>query len=136
MNVSAVALVGFAAWTVALVGVLLLYRTALVFTGRTAANSWMRGTVNPTDPAIIVRVQHAHQNCLETLPVFAALIAAAASAGRIDVTNGVAMWVLYARIAQSVTHLISTSHWFVMVRATFFSIQLALLAYMAWGLLH
>jgi uncharacterized MAPEG superfamily protein len=136
MSASAVALLGFAAWTVVLVAVLLLYRTGLVFTGRTPANSWPRGATNPGDPAIMVRVRDAHQNCIESLPVFAAIIAAASTAGKIDVTDSVAMLVLYARLGQSGTHLVGTGHWLVMIRATFFTIQLALFAWMIWGLLR
>ena len=136
MSISAIALMGFAAWTIALVFGVLLYRTALVFTGRTPANAWPRGTANPADPGIVVRLQHAHLNCLEGLPIFAAIVLVAALAGKLGVTDQVAMWVLYARIAQSVTHLVGVNHWLVMLRATFFSIQLLLYAYMIWGLLQ
>ncbi|HUS24430.1 MAG TPA: MAPEG family protein [Candidatus Binatia bacterium] len=136
MNASAVALLGFAAWTLALVALLLFYRTALVFSGRSPANAWMRGTTNPGDPALVVRMLHAHQNCLESLPVFAAIVIGALILNKTAVTDAVAMWVLYARFAQSATHLAGTSHWLVMVRATFFSAQLALFAWMLWGLLH
>jgi uncharacterized MAPEG superfamily protein len=129
------ALIYFVLWTLLLVGIVLLYRTGLVFTGKTPANSWLRGTTNPSDPGFIVRASHAHQNCLESLPLFAAVVLSASVLGKQAVVDALAVWVLYARLAQSITHLIGVNHWLVMIRATFFTIQLALLAYMAWGLL-
>jgi uncharacterized MAPEG superfamily protein len=137
MSASLVALLGFAAWTIALVLVVLLFRTAIVFAGRKRANSWPRGEKPPADePGIITRIGHAHQNCLEGLPIFAAIVAAAAAAGKLGVTDPVAMWVLYARVAQSVTHMIGVTHWLVFIRANFFTVQLLLYGYMIWGLLR
>jgi uncharacterized MAPEG superfamily protein len=72
----------------------------------------------------------ARDNCFETLPVFAALALAAQLSGRLEVTDGMAMWVLYARLGQSVAHMISTSVPVVLVRATLFVVQL--LIYLTW----
>ena len=136
MNASMTALLGFAGWTVLLVFVILLYRAGLVFTGKKKANSWPRGTTPSDDPPILVRVRDAHLNCLEGLPIFAAILLAAAMGGKLHVTNPVAMWVLYARVAQSVTHFIGTTHWLVFIRANFLGLQLLLYSWMIWGLLH
>lgn len=137
MSVSLAALLGFAAWAVLLVFVVLLFRTFIVFTGKKPANSWPRGAPPPADePGLFTRFGHAHLNTVENLPVFAAIVAVAAFTERLAVTDPVAMYVLYARIAQSVTHLIGVSHWLVFIRANFLAIQLALFAYMIWGLLH
>lgn len=137
MSASLTALLGFTGWTVLLVLGVLLYRTAIVFAGRKKANAWMRGTPPPAgEPGVVTRMGHAHQNALEGLPIFAAIIAVAAAAGRLPVTDAVAMWVLYARIAQSLTHLVGTTHWLVFIRANFFTVQLLLYAYMIWGLFH
>jgi uncharacterized MAPEG superfamily protein len=136
MSASLTALLGFAAWAVLLIFVVFLYRTAVVFAGRKAANAWQRAERPPADePAIITRIGHAHLNTVENLPIFAAIVAAAAAAGKLPVTDTVALWVVYARIAQSVTHLIGTTHWLVVIRANFFAVQLLLYAYMIWGLL-
>ena len=43
--------------------------------------------------------------------------------------------VVYLRIAQAVVHLIGTSFWLVMARASFFLSQIALIGYMAYGLI-
>lgn len=129
------ALLGFTAWTVALVFAVLLYRVGVVFARRQPANSWTRGAVNPSDPGLVARIQHAHLNCLESLPVFAAVVLAAHALGKAPVVDAVAAWVLYARLAQSGIHLIGTGAALVFVRANFFAVQLLLFAYMIWGLL-
>jgi uncharacterized MAPEG superfamily protein len=137
MSTSLTALLGFTGWTIALVFVVLLYRTGVVFARRHTANSWPRGQQPPKDePGIVTRIGHAHLNCLEGLPIFAAIVLVAGAAGKYPVTDPVAMWVLYARMAQSVTHMIGVTHWLVFIRANFFTIQLLLYAYMIWGLLR
>lgn len=131
MTSTMIALLGFAAWTILLVFAVLLYRTGIVMAGKRPANSWPRGGPLPAgEPALMVRMRDAHQNCLEGLPIFAAIVLVATAAGKLAVTEPLAMFVLYARIAQSVTHLIGTTHWLVFIRASFFSVQLFLYAWM------
>ena len=136
MSASLTALLAFAAWAVFLVFIVLLYRTGIVFAGKRRANSWPRGDKPPTDePGVITRIGHAHLNALEGLPIFAAIILVAGAAGKFNVTDPVAFWVVAARIAQSVTHTIGVTHWLVFIRANFFAVQLLLYAYMIWRLL-
>lgn len=136
MSASLTALIGFAAWAVMLVFVVLLFRTGIVFTGKKPANSWPRGEKPPTDePGLVTRIGHAHLNCVENLPIFASIVLVAFIAGKLAVTDAVALYVLYARLAQSVTHMIGVTHWLVFIRANFFAIQLLLYGYMIWGLL-
>ena len=126
------ALIGFAAWTLLLVVLAVGWRVLEVLRGK-PANSWTRGAAAET-PALVKRMEHAHLNCLENLPIFAVIVLAAQAIGKSSVVDAVAAWVLYARIAQSVTHLIGVSHWLVLIRATFYTVQLALFAYLLWGL--
>lgn len=126
------ALIGFAAWTLLLVVLAVGWRVLEVLRGK-PANSWTRGAAAET-PALVKRMEHAHLNCLENLPIFAVIVLAAQAIGKSAVVDAVAAWVLYARIAQSVTHLIGVSHWLVLIRATFYTVQLALFAYLLWGL--
>ena len=124
----------FTAWTLALMFTYVFYRTGLVAAGRKRADSWTRG--QPTDdPSLVVRAQHAHMNCVENLPVFAAIVLSAYTLGRPAVADGVAPYVLYARLAQSTVHLIGVNHVLVFVRGTFFTIQVLLFLYMIWRLL-
>lgn len=129
------ALLLFTAWTLALMLIYVGYRVSLVLAMRKPANSWMRGTATD-DPPFITRAHHAHLNCVENLPVFAAIVLAAAALGRSEVVDPVAAFVLYARVAQSAVHLIGTSHWLVFVRANLYLVQAGLFAYMIWGLLR
>ena len=128
------ALLFFAAWTLALMLTYVFYRTGLVMTGAKRADSWTRG--RPTeDPGFIVRAQHAHMNCVENLPVFAAIVLAAYALARPGVADGAGPYVLWARLAQSTVHLIGVNHVLVFVRGTLFTIQVLLFLYMIWQLL-
>jgi len=129
------ALLLFAAWTLVLMFTYVGYRVALVLAMKKPANSWGRDD-KADDPAFITRAKHAHLNCLENLPVFAAIVLAAAALGKSPVVDQVAMWVLVARLAQSAVHLIGVNHWLVFIRANFLLVQAALFAYMIWGLLQ
>lgn len=127
------ALLGFAAWTLA----------TLVFT--IGAHRWSRilaGTARidafPPDasdgPDWYRRATRAHLNCVENLPVFAAIVAAIATTGAtgrvFDVLPPV---VLGARVCQTVTHVgFPVTAGSVSVRFSFFCIQLvAMLGLMA-----
>lgn len=127
------ALIGFAAWTLALVMLVLLWRGIEILRGK-PANSWGRGTAIES-PGLVKRIEHAHLNCLENLPIFAVLVLAATAIGKTTVVEAVACWVLYARIAQSIVHLIGVSPILVTLRATFWIAQLGLFVYMFWSLL-
>jgi uncharacterized MAPEG superfamily protein len=111
------------------------YRIPLVLTFKKPADSWGRDK-KPDDPGIVIRASHAHANTVENLPLFAAVVLAGAVMGQSAVVDAFAAYVLYARLAQVLVHLIGTSFILVLLRATFFLIQLGLIGYMAWTLLH
>lgn len=129
------ALLLFAAWTLLLMFFYVGYRVALVLAMKKQANAWTRG--QPVeDPPFVVRAHHAHLNCVENLPIFAAIVLAAVALGKSPVVDAVAGIYLLARVAQSLVHLMSTSHWFVFLRANLFVVQVLLSFYMIWGLLR
>ena len=128
------ALLGFAAWTALLVLGVFLYRGLRFVTG-TPINHWPRGAKPANDAAFIKRLEDAHANCLENLPVFAVIVLGAAATGRLDTIAALAPWVLYARIGQSLTHLTGVGQLQVLVRATFWSVQLGLMLFMLFKLL-
>lgn len=130
------ALLLFTAWTLLLMFTYVNYRVLLTLTGRKPANAWTRGQPND-DPPFVTRVQNAHYNCVENLPVFAAIVLAAyVLPDKRAVVDAVAAYVLYLRLAQSGVHLIGTTATLVFIRATFFTLQALLYVYMLWGLLH
>jgi uncharacterized MAPEG superfamily protein len=128
------ALLGFAAWTALLVLGVFLYRGLRFVTG-TPINSWPRGTKTAGDAAFVNRLQDAHANCLENLPVFAVIVLGAAAAGRLDTIAALTPWVLYARVGQSLVHLSGVGQLQVLVRATFWGVQLGLMLWMLFKLL-
>jgi uncharacterized MAPEG superfamily protein len=133
VTITLVALVGFAAWYVLLSLVLGIYRVGLVFGGRKRANTF---AVDGSDLAGIGhRLTRARDNCYETLPVFAVLAIVASLAGKTHVTDPLALWVLFARVGQSVTHVISTSVPAVIIRANLFFVQVLIYAWWSIRLL-
>ena len=94
------ALLIYIVWTLILALSYATYRLPLVLTGKKAANHWERGNA-VDDPAILVRAKAAHLNCLENLPLFAALVLVAAATGQSETVNAVAGFIVAARIGQS-----------------------------------
>lgn len=127
MGATATALICFAGWFALLSVGLGLYRGRYVLSGK-APNTF--ATDGSDLDAFGRRFTRARDNCYETLPLFVAIAVGASLAGRLDVTDGLAMWVVYFRVGQSVTHLVSTSAPAVNLRATFFFLQM--LIYLWW----
>ncbi|MGB5548411.1 MAG: MAPEG family protein [Polyangiales bacterium] len=127
MSPSVLALVGYVAWTILLAMTIVFYRTLLVLKKERAANDFLPSgeDVSPFSN----RLCRAHANCYENLPVFAALILLALVTGNAGITDPLARWVLVARVAQSMVHLISTSEMAVSLRAVFLLVQLGIEAY-------
>ncbi|MEN9466789.1 MAG: hypothetical protein RL081_790 [Pseudomonadota bacterium] len=123
------ALLGFAAWTLLLVTGVFLYRGLRFVTG-TPINHWPRGAKPADDAPLVKRLEDAHANSLENLPIFAVIVLAAAALGKLDAIAALAPWVLYARVGQSLAHLSGVGVLQVLVRATFWSVQLALFFWM------
>lgn len=123
------ALLGFAAWTLMLVLLVFAYRGGRFLTG-TPINSWPRGAKAADDASLVKRIEDAHANCLENLPLFAVIVLSAAALGKLGAVDGLAPWVLYARFGQTASHLWGTGPLQVLVRASFWAVQLALLVWM------
>lgn len=122
-------LVYFAALTGVLAFIYANYRVALVLTGKAAANSWTRGAQTCTDPALVTRIQHAHLNCVENLPIYAAIVLAAYATNQLAIIDGLACVFLGLRLAQTGVHIISTSATAVFIRANFWIAQMLIVAY-------
>jgi uncharacterized MAPEG superfamily protein len=125
MSPSALALVGFVAWTLLLAIGILSYRTVFVLTGKRAANEFDPSGSDVSE--LSGRLCRAHANCYENLGMFAGLILVAMVTGNGAITDPLARWVLVARVGQSIVHLISTSEMAVMIRVTLFLIQIGIM---------
>jgi len=73
------------------------------------------------------RLTRAIANCQENIPLYIGVLLFAMVTDNTAITNATACWLLYARIAQSITHLISTSSPMILVRFVFFLIQFLLI---------
>jgi uncharacterized MAPEG superfamily protein len=133
MGPTATALAGFAAWFLLLTVALALYRGYVTASTGKGINTFAPD--GSDTPGVGRRLTRARDNCFETLPVFAAIALAAQISGRLDVTDGLAMWALYARIGQSVTHIVSIAPPAILVRATLFTVQAVIYLYWAIRLL-
>jgi uncharacterized MAPEG superfamily protein len=124
MGPSALAVLGYAAWTILLVTCIGLQRGTLTLSGRRAPNSFKTdgSDVSPFGQ----RLARAHANCYENLPILGAIVLTAIATGHSSITDPLAPWVLIARVAQSTTHIVSTSSPAVMVRFTFFLAQIVI----------
>ena len=127
------ALLGFAAWYLVLTFALGVFRSALVLSGNKAANTF--ATDGSDVGAFGRRLNRARDNCYETLPLFCAIALAALIKNQISVLDPLAMYLLYARIGQSLTHVISTSIMAINVRFALFLVQLVIYSIWVVGLL-
>lgn len=133
MTPSVLALTGFVAWTLALLILMEAVRTVQVMTGKMAANQFVPDNTNLSP--FMQRLARAHLNCIEGLPVFGGLLAIAIMTSRTSITDPLALWLLGARVVQSLIHLASLSAIAVTLRFTAFAVQMIIAVYWAWKLL-
>jgi uncharacterized MAPEG superfamily protein len=124
MSHSILALLVYGAWSVLLLLGILLMRSWVTLSGQRAANNF---SVSGDDVSPFSgRLCRAHANCYESLPAFAAIVLAAHLSGNAHITDALALWLVVARIFQSIVHLISISLYAVMIRFTFQLVQVSI----------
>lgn len=131
MLLSQWALLGFTVWTLLLVVVTIgTPRISAILRKQARPNSF-----NPAVPHGSERYQRsmrAHANCVENLPVFAALVLLGSSLGVASHSfQVVAFAVLPARVLQTVAHVSSGRNRAVLARFVFFCVQLACFVFLA-----
>ncbi len=131
MSASAVSLLGYIGWILLLSALLVSARMITSFTKGNALNSFSQDGSDL--PGWGARVTRAHGNSLEWFAIPAALILYGMVTGQSEITNGLAMISLYCRLGQSISHMISTAVPVVLVRATFFTVQLVIWGIWAWN---
>ncbi|MCP4808584.1 MAG: MAPEG family protein [Proteobacteria bacterium] len=126
-----VPLICFALWAPLLVLAVGGHRVLQVLKGNKKPNGFNSGTQH--GPDWYWRLNRAHMNTVENLPVFAALVLAGAVLG-LDGDFTTVAWVAFgARVGQSFFHVLSGRSLVVNIRFTHFLVQLicyAVLAYM------
>ena len=121
MTIALWCLVGWCCWAVALVLTVGTARVAQVLTGTKRANEFTSGVPHGGDR--YWRLNRAHMNTLENLPVIAALTLVA-TLRHVDVDT-FCMIALGARVCQSLIHIASNHVMAVNLRFTAFVVQLA-----------
>lgn len=134
MSTTQQVLIGYTLWVMALALSYPLIRTGLVALGRRRADEFPADAPHEGSP-LYRRLWRAHLNGVENLPLVAAVLLTAAVSGRTDLSDGLAPWLLGARMLQSTVHVIAVTHATVSVRAVFWMAQLAILAWISLGLL-
>ena len=133
MNPTALSLLGFAAWLVLLTFALAFFRIYVAVSWGRPINGFLP---DGSDLAGFGRrLTRARNNCFETLPVFGAFVVAAGLMNLTPLLHALAPWILVSRMAQSVTHMISTKPVALGVRALFLGVQLVIYVYWAVTLL-
>lgn len=126
MTVPIWALLGFAAWTVALllftVGV---YRWSHILTGRIPIRDFRADKIEGAE--WYKRAMRAHANCIENLPVFGAIVFALYVSGvGGPIVNYLSIGILITRILQSLVHVcLFQTNTVASVRFAFFFVQIA-----------
>lgn len=117
------ALLLFTAWTMLLVGAIGTIRASRILSGRTRTEEITSGVPHGSEP--YWRLNRAHINAAENLPIFAAVVLVGVAAGVTDALFGtMALMIVAARLAQSTIHIASGSSRAVSVRFAFFLVQM------------
>jgi hypothetical protein len=121
-------IIGLIGWSVFLIAALLILRSILVLTRKVAINEFLPDGSNLGQAN--ERYMRALYNSLENLPILIGTLLTAVVMGMTTLSDQVASYVLLARMAQTVVHVISTSPTAVAARVTFYVIQLGICGYL------
>ena len=130
-------LLAFAVWTIAvLIAGIGIRRWALVLTGRAQLTDFPADTAHGSQA--YRRAVRAHANCVENLPVFGALaLAAFAAHVTAPIVDTLALAFIAARLCQSLVHmLVVETNATVLIRFTFFCVQLVAMLWMAFEIVR
>jgi uncharacterized MAPEG superfamily protein len=127
MSASAICLIGLIGWSILLTFLVVLVRVKPILGGAIVFEQ------DGSDlPGFAQRVTRAHGNSLENLAIPAALILYGIATDQSAVTDGLAMVVLGARVAQSAVHMASGAFAAVLARAALFVVQVVI--WIIWAL--
>ncbi len=131
MTVPLWCLLGFASWTLVLLLGIAVFRVTQVMTGQKKPTEFPAGVPHGGD--LYWRLNRAHLNCTENLPIFGAVVAVGTLAGVTWPLFGLLSQVyLGARVVQSLIHVASGSTVAVNARFAAFIVQACCLVRMIW----
>lgn len=126
-NASAFVLTALIAWTLFLVVLMEGLRARFLVTKAIAANAFKPDNSNL--PPYMQRLARAHANCFESFPVIGGVLIVALLTDRAGVTDGLAPWLLVARLIQSSIHVVSTNVLASYLRFFAFVVQMVIAVY-------
>lgn len=117
-----IAALGLIAWTILLLIALIFYRSSIVFFSDKPANRFspLGDDLQPFGN----RLTRAYANCTEFVPLLLGVLLFAIATGKTNITDSFAFYVLAARIAHSLQHLLSTGILAVGIRSLLLWIQI------------
>lgn len=121
------ALLLFVSWSMLLLVGIALYRSWISMTAGKALNSFAPAGTDL--PGFGQRLTRAHANTYEFLPIAGAVMLFAIATDQTAITDDLATTLIGARLAQSIVHLASTSTIAVLLRFTFFLVQVCIVGY-------
>ncbi|MCH7980329.1 MAG: MAPEG family protein [Proteobacteria bacterium] len=124
MNATIATLLLYVAWTMVLLFMLAYVRVSLTLTGKRQANSFDPSGVDVSP--FCNRLCRAHANCYESFPILGGLLLLAIATDNTAITDGLAYYLIGARILQSTMQLVSSSNVAVQFRFAFFVAQLGI----------
>lgn len=129
-----IALVGFIGWALLLLVLMESIRSKMVLSKEVAPNGF--NPENSNLSPFMQRLARAHANCIEGLPIFGGLMVVAVVTSNVAITDSLAYLFLGARMAQSLIHLYSLSPLAVIMRFSFFAVQMLIGIYWCFKLLE
>ena len=127
------ALLGYIAWTLFLVIALEVWRSYLVVAKGRDATSFQQNGEDTSER--MARLCAAYYNCAENFPVFGGLLLLVILKDWTEITGGVALVFLVARVIQSSAHVASANLLATNIRATAYFVQLAIATYWLFGVI-
>ncbi len=131
MSIPVWVLLGFAGWTlVTLFGSVGVYRWSRILTGRARITEFVAGV--PHGAEWYQRAMRAHANCIESLPVYGAVVVAIVVTGlRSPLLDWLAIVLLLARMGQTIVHVVfEPTSAIVSIRFAFFLTQAVCMLWM------
>ena len=126
---SVIALIFYALWVIALVLMVAADRVQMVLRGEAKITSFTPGAPHGSDS--YWRINRAHMNTVENLPIFAAIVLSGWAVGLETLMfNRLAVIVVCARVVQSVIHILSGSALAINLRFAAYGVQLVCFVWM------
>ena len=126
MNTTGIAVIVYILWMVILLAVFLFVRVKALIKQEVRTNNFLADGSDVSQFA--QRLARAHANCYESAPMILGILLLALATDQIHVTNGLALYVIAARILQSLVHMMSTNAHMVRLRFALFMVQVVIVA--------